>query len=134
MIHDRSSYWPGQVRKSSDELAEAKTVLQSKELTINGRDRPPCTEEKQAVAAARRRNRYTEEKVRQTKKLIPIVKHQGEEYRGTLGRLSQLAETDLPAAIAVLDRMISSLERYAQLRVSGAGSPNSPATRLTRGS
>jgi len=128
MVNDRATYWPAQVRQSSEDLVEARTILQSKQVTINGRDRLPCTEEKQALAAARRRHRYTEEKVRQTKKLLPIVKHQGEEYRGTLGRLSQLAETDLPAAIAILDRLITSLEKYAQIRVTGAQSADSVAS------
>ena len=112
---DRLAYWPAETRRATDQLNEALSALQMKQMTCNGRDKPAATEEKQRVAQARQRLRLTEEKQRITKRAWQHVHHQSEEYRGTLGKLAQLIECDVPAAVAALDRMIAALEKYVSI-------------------
>ena len=113
---DRMTYWPAQVRAASDELAEALTQLEMKQMTLDGRDRPAATEQKQAVSRGRTRLRYVEDKVRRTRQLAQLVQHESEEYRAVLGMLAQLGETDIPQAAATLERIVTALEKYTALQ------------------
>jgi hypothetical protein len=54
------------------------------------------------------------------------VQHQADEYRGILAKLSQLVETDIPRAVAALDRMASSLEKYISAPAQAAASAPQP--------
>ncbi len=117
--HDRMTYWPAQVRQASDGLTGALDRLQMKQLTISGRDPVSATEEKQQVQQARDRLRYTERKAARTRQLSGLLQHEVDEYRGVLAKLEQLIEADLPQAMASLDRMLASLEKYTALRPSG---------------
>lgn len=112
--HDRMSYWPAETRRATDQLTESLNALERKHVTVDRRDPPSCTEEKMAVAAARRRLREVEEKVAAVRRWSPLVKHQADEYRGVLAKLSHLVETDLPQAIAALERMATALEKYTK--------------------
>jgi outer membrane translocation and assembly module TamA len=114
--HDRSAYWRRQVRLAEQRLASAQDQLQNKTLTIDGRDRPAATEEKQAVHRARQRLRLAEQKTSRVSQLSGLLQHQADEYRGVLAKLQQLVEMDLPQAVAALDRMTNSLEKYTQIR------------------
>ena len=122
--HDQMAYWPNQVRLAGEALNEALNVLELKQLTLDGRDAPSCTEEKMTVQRWRRRLRYAEQQVGRTRQLGPLVQHHADEYRGVLAKLAQVTDTDLPRAVAALERMAAALEKYA---VSAAPSPP-PAT------
>jgi hypothetical protein len=110
---DQMAYWPHQIRVAEETLNEALNRLQLKQLTLDGRDAPSCSEERDAVYRGRQRLRYSQQQLSRTKQLAPQVEHQADEYRAALAKLSQLVETDVPRAIAVLDRMAISLEKYA---------------------
>lgn len=112
--HDRLAFWPAETRRATDRLTEALNALERKQVTVDRSDPPSCTEEKMAVAAARQRLREAEAKVASVRRWVPLVKHQADEYRGVLAKLSHLVETDLPQAIAALERMASALEKYTQ--------------------
>jgi hypothetical protein len=126
---DRMTYWPQQIRLAEETLNESLNRLQLKQLTLDGRDRPACSEERDAVYHARRRLRYSEQQWTRTRQLAPQVQHQADEYRGILAKLSQLVETDVPRAIAALDRMATSLEKYV---AAAAPSTAAPAKREER--
>jgi hypothetical protein len=122
---DRSAHWPAVARRASDELTEALNCLERKMLTVDRGDPPACTEEKDAVQFARRRLRHAEDKVAATRRWSHVLRHEADEYRGVLAKLSQLVETQLPQAHAALDRMATALEKYAaQARPGNAGEPS----------
>jgi hypothetical protein len=110
---DRMTYWPAEVRRATDALNEARDLLQMKQLTVDGSDPPAATEERKNVHRAQQRLHLTEHKLQRTRQLSVQVGHHAEEYRGTLGKLAQLIECDIPLAVAALDRMIDALEKYA---------------------
>lgn len=117
--HDRLAYWRRQVRVAEQGLTSALDRLQNKTLTLDGRDRPSATEEKQAVQRSRQRLRLAEDKRARTSQLSGELQHQSDEYRGILAKLQQLVDTDLPMAAAALQRMIEALERYVDLPTAG---------------
>jgi hypothetical protein len=125
---DRMAYWPHQVRLAGEALTEALNQLEMKQLTLDGRDAPSCSEEKNAVHRSRQRLRYTEQQLARTRQLGPIVQHQAEEYQGVLAKLAQMIETDIPRALAALDRMASSLEKYASVAPPAAAGGRRPET------
>jgi hypothetical protein len=43
------------------------------------------------------------------------VRHEADEFRGRMSQLERLIETDLPKMIALLERMLTALESYAEV-------------------
>lgn len=113
---DRMSYWPVQVRQSSDALTEAKNSLERKRLTLSGNDRPSCTEEKKAVEVAKNRLRYCEERLANSKYWLRIISHDAEEFQGLIAKVSHLTESDIPRAIAKLEQLATALDKYTQIQ------------------
>lgn len=111
---DRMSYWPAETRKASDKLVEALNQLEMKQLAVDRSDSPSCYDEKKAVERAKRRLRYAEEKVERTRYWLRVVKHEVDEFKGLLAKLGHLSESDLPRAVAALERMTHALDRYAK--------------------
>lgn len=119
---DRLSYWPAQVRMAGEALVEAQNRLQAKQVTIRPEDRPPCTEEKKAVQLAKQRKAFTERQYANTRRWLPVVRHETEEFRGMLGKIANMVDCDLPKAIAVLQKMIEALDKYAESSVQSKSS------------
>lgn len=125
---DRSAYWPAQVRKASDRVAEARVNLERCELATNPDNRRSCYEEKKLLDQAKRRLRFSEEKVRETKRWLRLVRRESEDFQTRLAKLAHILEYDLPRAIAQLDRAARTLDQYvgvgplaAEQRASGSG-------------
>jgi hypothetical protein len=110
---DRTAYWPRELRLAEETLNESLNQLELKQLTLDGRDAPSCSEERNAVHRARQRVRYAQERLARTRQLGPLVQHHAEEYRGVLAKLLHIAESEVPRAVAALDRMATALETYA---------------------
>ncbi len=121
--HDRSQYWPREVRKASDATSEARIVLERCELTISQEDRRSCYDERKALEKAKRRLRTAEEKVVAVRRWRMQIRKEVEEFEVQLAKLKQYLETDLVRGIAVLERMSAALSQYAQ-----QGGPPTAAT------
>lgn len=111
--HDRTLYWPDQVRSSHDQLAEARAALSRCEMRYGTEEAPACYEQKKAFEAAKRRLRLCEDKVRSTKKWILAVRQEINQFEGESTKLSNWIESELPRAIASLERMIRALDKYS---------------------
>jgi hypothetical protein len=109
---DRMSYWPAEVRKAQERLVEAQNRLERKRLSFDPSDSPSCHEEEQAVRRARQRLRFAEQKVVISRSWLRRVRHDVDDFRNLLAKLHHLGDSDLPRAIAILTRMIRSLEKY----------------------
>lgn len=109
---DRSAYWPAQERMASDQLSEARTNLGRCQMTTRDGQQRSCVEEKKAFQKAKDRLQLAREKVKATKKWLQIVQHEADQFKSRLAQLSYLADTDLPHAIALLERLANRLDRY----------------------
>ncbi len=124
---DRATYWPAQVRRASDRVAEARINLQRCEVTTNPGGGPSCYEEKKALQRAKQRLLETEQKVKATRKWVRIVKQEVDEFQTRLAQLTYLADGELPRGNVLLSRLAQRLERYAG-RTTGAVGPTMPAS------
>ena len=125
--HDRAQYWPAQVRQASDALVQARADLARCEVAIRPDERNPCTEQKKRLARCKQRLRYCERKVEAVKHWRRILDHECTEFMGRVNTLSGFLETELPQAVAALERLLRALEDYAQpIALPDRESPPSP--------
>ena len=115
---DRAVYWPAQLRRASDRLAQARIDLERCQVTTRPDEGPSCYEEKKALLKAKRRLQLSEEKVRATKKWLRIVRHESEEFQSRTAQLAYLVEHESPRAQALLENVAHKLETYAGLMLS----------------
>lgn len=110
---DRSTYWPEQVRRSSDNIVQYRNDLERCEMAIRAEDRKSCMVERKALERAKQRLRLCEQKVAVVKKWRVELHGQSSQMRGRLARIRDVIERELPNAIATMMRLITSLEQYA---------------------
>lgn len=110
--HDRPRYWNAQFQQASERLTEARGELERCETSIRPEDRPSCLVQKKAYERAKRRLRLTEEKQRLVRHWRIALQQEAQGFRSRLAKIRDVADTDLPRALAALDRIIAALERY----------------------
>jgi len=120
---DRARYWPHEVRKSSNAVAEARINLERCQMSVTPDDKRSCYDEKKALEKAKARLRTAQEKVRIVKHWRMKVKHESEEFETQMAKLNNMLDTEMPRAVAALQRMTKALDQYTQ---QGALAQNSP--------
>ena len=118
---DRAAYWPAQVRRASDKLAEARINLERCQVTTSPDSGPSCYEEKKALQKAKARLQLANEKVKATKKWVIVVRQEVDQFRSRLAQLNFTTDTELPRAMVLLERLASRLDRYADRTASHPG-------------
>jgi hypothetical protein len=111
---DRARYWPEQQRKAAEAVVQARNELERRQLTYGSEEPPSCIEQKKALERAKRRLRLCEEKIKAVKRWIRAVRAEMNEFEGPMARMNECLDTDLPRAVAALERMLAALEKYAQ--------------------
>ncbi len=118
---EQPRHWHQQELTAYDCVSEARIQLEVSKMRKETADfRPSLIEEKQALQAAKRRLEYCRQKVQLVKAAAYKVRHEADEFQGRLGQVERLLETDLPNMIALLERMVSSLEAYAEVSTKDA--------------
>ena len=112
--HDRSRYWPREVRKASDALSEARIALNRCELAISPEDKRSCIDERKALEKAKKRLRLCEIKVEAVNRWRLQIKKEAEGLQVHISKLKRFLDIDLASAVAALERMASALESYVQ--------------------
>jgi hypothetical protein len=129
--HDRPAYWTVQMRRAFDLVAQTRTALRTCEMRSVGGRRPSCIEEKQAFAAAKRRLQHCQEQIPRVKQWSVKLHQERDEFRGRMSGLSRVLEQQIPQMAALLDRISTTLEDYAEMTapddLDGGGANNSPA-------
>ena len=123
---DQLNHWMLQRRKRHEVLQRAQEELRKKSL-YQGVDgtRQSDAEERKAVAVARRAVEEAEAKLDAVKRWHRRLEQEALLYRGQVQQVLRAAEQDVPAAIAGLDRMMASLEKYLAL-TAPAGTESEP--------
>ena len=116
MENDRPRHWHQQELQAFDKISEARIALEGARMRKSMDDyRPSLVEEKEALRDAKDRLAYCQEKMRIVKAMCIKVRHEADEFRGRLSQLERLLETDLPKMVALLERMLTALESYAEV-------------------
>lgn len=112
--HDRSQYWPREVRKAIDTVSEARLTLARATATIDPNDHRSCYEERKQLEKAKRRLELAESKVVAVRRWKMELRKEVEELEVQSARLQHFLEADLSRGIAALARMAEALDRYVQ--------------------
>lgn len=110
---DRRRYWPSQVKKASEALAQARNALERCQLKYGSEEAPSCYEQKKNYELAKRRLRHCEEQVRKVKQWTQVFRQEKTKFDGQMAQMQLCVDSELPRAITALTNMLGALERYA---------------------
>jgi hypothetical protein len=110
--HDRTRYWPGEVRKASDTVSEARLALGRCETSTSGENRRDCYDERKALEKAKRRLNLADAKVQAVRVWRQRMQKEVTEFLVEVAKLRGFLDSDLARASATLDRMLEALDRY----------------------
>lgn len=136
--HDRPGHWRTQIKLAEDGLHQAKLDLeQALLMTTADGQRPACREQKAAVEKARAHLNYCREKGEKVRHWQRSFRHEMFEYDGRIGQLRGLLDLQVPAARAVLVKIIRRLEEYRierapESRLTEESELSTPAQPLTQ--
>jgi hypothetical protein len=114
---DRARFWPEEVRRSSDQMVQARQELERCEMALRAEDKRSCYEQKLALEKAKRRLRTAEEKARLVRHWRVTVNQEADLLHGRLSKLLDFLDTDFPRAVASLQRIIAALDKYTDRTV-----------------
>jgi hypothetical protein len=123
---DQLSYWRSQVKKGQEQVAMAKSELFRKQLSAS--DAVSDTEQKEALRHAKRKLAEAEDKVERIKKWSPVLEHAIAEYHSQSQPLGDRLSGNLVNSLALLERMITTLDSYVDL-----APPSTPVAPSTTG-
>jgi hypothetical protein len=111
--HERPGHWRRETKLAEDGLHQAKLDLERALLmtTADGQ-RPACREQKAAVEKARAHLEYCREKSEKVRKWQRNFRHEMFEYHGRVGQLRGLLDQQVPAARALLAKIVRRLDEY----------------------
>ena len=104
--------WNQELRRRYDRVSEKRTEYENCKLRAMKGERKTCFEEKKAYDKARYRLREAEEKIDVIARWRTKFGQEAEETRGRLGKFQNMLDGDVERTIALLERMIDSLEAY----------------------
>ena len=114
--HDCPREWQRAAHRASDDVVAAKLDLERCLMFPVADERPACREQRAALQKAQQRLAQCREKIEIVRQAAQEVRHEMIQYQGRVAQLSQLVETDVPQAGAMLDRIVDDILRYQSVR------------------
>ena len=127
--NEQTTYWLSQIRKRTEAVGRAKEAVRMKKLFKDSSGRiPNAAQEEKILHLALQALAEAETKLAATKRSIPKLQKEIEVFRGSVNALGNALATDLPRAIAMLERLSLSMDQYVELASGGSSdfSPNLP--------
>jgi hypothetical protein len=112
---EQYSYWQTQVKRRTEEVSIARTELHRRRISQQGSDSVSDTEQKENLRLAQRRLDEAERKVALIKKWIPVLDNAIAEYHSAAQPLGDRLTGTFVSSIALLERMVVSIESYLTL-------------------
>lgn len=130
---EQLSHWQTQIRKRQEHITRCKEAVRAKKLFKDSTGRTPSAfQEEKNLRAAVLALEEAEIKLAHTRRAIPAVQKEIENYRSGIQPLGSALVSEVPKAIALLERLSTTLHDYtslaAQTPVAGdtAAAPTSP--------
>jgi hypothetical protein len=108
-------YWAEEFKRRKEKLSMAQAELHKKKLQSKPGSSINDADQKEAVRLAMTRLREAEMKIEIVKRWASPLQHSIDEYHGKSRPLGDMLEGELQRALAMLERMIVSLEEYLKL-------------------
>jgi hypothetical protein len=125
LLIDQPQAWQQAVRNAEEAIRVAKIELgRCRSQKLPGGGEPSCMEEKKLLERAKRRQQFAEEKLTVTRKWGHNFSRDALQYTSQASQLGDLFDADLPRALSLLDRVLRSLEAYADLNSGVSSSPS----------
>ncbi|MEK6247271.1 MAG: hypothetical protein N2C12_03770 [Planctomycetales bacterium] len=109
--------WQQQTQQGWNTLSEARATLQRCQMNKVAGHQPTCQDEKKAVEKTKRFVQHAEDMVEASRLWAQKLQHEFHEYDGRLSRLDTNCRANIPHALATIDHLIASLEKYATSRM-----------------
>jgi predicted nucleic acid-binding Zn-ribbon protein len=113
--HDRTHYWPRALKQAEDKVVAAREALSRSKLATLDNENKSHYQEKEVLEKAVTRQRHCEHQLRQLRHWRIVMRKQTEDYQTRRARLVHYLDTDIPKAVAALERILQVLEKYAEL-------------------
>ncbi len=113
--------WQQESRKCQEKITELNIAYQAcRAQKLPGGGQPACLEEKKQLDKAKARMVYIQDKIQKTKKWGLAADRQAIEYKGRATHMIGVLDGDVPNALALLDRVLVSLEQYVAFTHTGS--------------
>ena len=131
---EQQQFWSGQIRKRHEHVNRCKDAVRQKKLfkDSSGKVQSAVDEEK-ALGIAMKRLEEAEQKLLNTKRHASKLQKEMHMYKGAVQTFATVIASDMPNAVASLDRMVHSLEAYVSLVASSGLEQPPPAPGTTVG-
>lgn len=115
-LHDKLQFWQRAIRAGEDDVFKAKQELKQRQYVgFDGRV-PDCTVQEENLKRAQGKLRFAQERAEITRGWMSrLPKMISETYEGPARQLAASIEGELPRALAVLEKRIDALEKYAAI-------------------
>ncbi len=113
---DQLAFWQMQVKKRNEQVSQARADLFRRQISQSGSDSVSDSDQKEALRLAIMRLRQAEEKLEKVRRWGPILQHAISEYNSASRPLGDRIAGDLVASLALLDRMVASLDAYMAIK------------------
>jgi hypothetical protein len=128
LLDEQPKYWEKEQRRLDDAVTQARIELERRLNTrLPGGETPSCMEERKMLERARARHRRADEVAAAMRRYAMAAEREAEEYSGRARQLSDVLEADLPRAIAMVDRVLDSLDAYVAVGGTSAKQATSAA-------
>ena len=111
---EQLTHWATQVRRRTEAVTKAKEAVRYKKLfknAVGGRD--SVVDEEKALARAMHSLQVAEQKLAATKAWARRMQREVQNYKGVTQRLASTVQSDIPVALAKLEKLASILDAYA---------------------
>ncbi len=125
---DRPAFWREQVTRGWTRVSEARANLEMCQTRRVAGERPSCHDEKVALEKAKKIVERAEQLIDVVRMWSQQIQHESLEYEGSLGQFETYCQVDLGKAVGMLDRVLASLERYAELSEQTDDSPSASSS------
>jgi len=112
---EQPTFWKAEHQRAFDLVAEKRKELEECQNRTYDNQRATCHQERKAMEAAKRYVRFVEDKIDAVRRWGRTLVQETSEYEGQVGKFRDLLEIELPRALALLDRIATSLEAYTSV-------------------
>lgn len=124
-LNGRLVFWKHEIDRWREELEYARAELHRKRVSKSLHDQPRDHEQRDAVRLAERKLAEAEEMVEIVKGWQPELAGAAADYMGVASPLADRLTGDLETAVAGIDRMLDTLDKYVNLAAPKARGPAS---------
>jgi len=115
LARDQYTYWQAQIKRRSEQVSMARTDLHRRKLSAASSDAISDTEQKENLRFAENRLRDAEMMFDRIKKWVPRFDHSVAKYHSTSQPLGDRLTGSLVNSLALLERLVTTLESYIEI-------------------